>query len=261
MFGIASRLLAVLALALVTTWLVNQGRGRNAPVTVIPMLFVTSTTLTAAKLLITGRFAMLIHDGRARIDAGDIEVGQKLLVTGYLNTGLTIFVVACVCVRAGVRSPLDRRGARGAAAKARGDCMTGYAKSAIAVSLIAAAAEVALAMAVVPAWSPGGVNPIFLVFLAGPLVFLALVAWRRRERPSTSKLLFRLALLLAVPAVLLLLNDYLRFRIEPPGEHAPHARPLVVPLVQWIVLLVVWAVLVIREGRAKRAQEAAEKKA
>ena len=35
MFGIANQLLAVIALALVTTWLVNAGRGRYAPVTLI----------------------------------------------------------------------------------------------------------------------------------------------------------------------------------------------------------------------------------
>jgi carbon starvation protein len=97
MFGIANQLLAVLALALVTTWLVNNGRGRYAPVTVLPMLFVVSTTMTAAAQLLTGRFSQLIHDGREKIAAGDAAGGQKLLVTGYLNSGLTIFVVACVC--------------------------------------------------------------------------------------------------------------------------------------------------------------------
>jgi carbon starvation protein len=51
MFGIANQLLAVLALALVTTWLVNTGRGRYAWVTVPPMLFVTVTTLTAGSIM------------------------------------------------------------------------------------------------------------------------------------------------------------------------------------------------------------------
>ena len=41
MFGIANQLLAVMALALVTTLLINTGRGRYAPVTLLPMLFVT----------------------------------------------------------------------------------------------------------------------------------------------------------------------------------------------------------------------------
>ncbi len=98
MFGIANQILAVLALALVTTWLVNNGRGRYAPVTLIPMLFVTTTTLTAAYKMLTGRFAQMISDGEGMMAAGSIEAGRKLLITGYLNSAMTIFVVSCVCV-------------------------------------------------------------------------------------------------------------------------------------------------------------------
>ena len=98
MFGIANQLLAVMALALVTTWLVNQGRGRYAWVTVLPMLFVTSTTLTAGTTLITRVFAKFIADGRALIDKGPetAAAGQKLVLTGYLNAALTLFVIVCV---------------------------------------------------------------------------------------------------------------------------------------------------------------------
>jgi carbon starvation protein len=97
MFGIANQLLAVLALALVTTWLVNNGRGRYAAVTVLPMLFVTSTTLTAGAQMVTGRFAQLIEKGRELIGNGQEEAGRKMLMTGRLNTGLTVFVIVCVC--------------------------------------------------------------------------------------------------------------------------------------------------------------------
>jgi carbon starvation protein len=97
MFGIANQLLAVLALALVTTWLVNNGRGRYAPLTVLPMLFVTSTTLTAGTKLLLFTFSGMIADGRALIEAGQIATGQKLLLTGYLNSALTLFVITCVC--------------------------------------------------------------------------------------------------------------------------------------------------------------------
>jgi carbon starvation protein len=78
MFGIANQLLAVLALALVTTWLVNQGRGRYAWVTVLPMLFVTTTTLTAGTLVVRTQLSLKT-------------------VVGNVNAGLTIFVIACVC--------------------------------------------------------------------------------------------------------------------------------------------------------------------
>ncbi len=83
MFGIANQILAVLALALVTTWLVNNGRGKYAWVTIVPMVFVCSTTLTAAAKMVTGPFAASIERGET---------------SGYLNAGLTVFVVMSVCV-------------------------------------------------------------------------------------------------------------------------------------------------------------------
>ena len=98
MFGVANQVLAVLALALVTTWLVNAGRGRYAAVTVVPMLFVMTTTLTAAGRLVAGPFAGMVDRGRGLIEKGDAAAGQKLVLTGWLNAGLTAFVVACVCV-------------------------------------------------------------------------------------------------------------------------------------------------------------------
>src|SRR5262245_19249529 len=85
MFGIANQLLAVVALCLVTTLLVNTGRGRYAPVTLLPMLFVTATTLTAGREMIP-QFLELTRRG----------VWNP--VKGYLNVGLMLFVIACVGV-------------------------------------------------------------------------------------------------------------------------------------------------------------------
>jgi carbon starvation protein len=99
MFGIANQLLAVLALALVTTWLVNHGRGRYAWVTILPMLFVCSTTLTASMKMVVGPFSQMINDGRLKVAEGTneaIKTGEKMVLTGYLNASLTIFVVTCV---------------------------------------------------------------------------------------------------------------------------------------------------------------------
>lgn len=80
MFGIANQLLAVVALCLVTTLLVNAGRGRYAPVTLLPMLFVVSTTMSAAALMVQQFWARLSTDP----------------VKWTLNIGLTVFVMACV---------------------------------------------------------------------------------------------------------------------------------------------------------------------
>jgi carbon starvation protein len=96
MFGIANQLLAAMALALVTTWLVNTGRGRYAWVTLPPMLFVVSTTMTAGVQLILWRFPLMIDKGRALVAAGQEAEGSKLILTGSLNIGLTLFVMTTV---------------------------------------------------------------------------------------------------------------------------------------------------------------------
>jgi carbon starvation protein len=85
MFGIANQLLAVVALALVTTALVNSGRGRYAWVTLLPMLFVTATTMTAGGQMIP-RFAALV------------QIGQWTPLKGVLNIGLMLFVIICVAL-------------------------------------------------------------------------------------------------------------------------------------------------------------------
>lgn len=56
MFGIANQLLAGIALCVVTTWLFQCGRGRYVCVTAIPLLFIVSTTFTAAAQMVSGRF-------------------------------------------------------------------------------------------------------------------------------------------------------------------------------------------------------------
>lgn len=83
MFGIANQLLAVVALCLVTTLLLNSGRGRYAPVTLLPMLFVVATTMTAAAQMVP----QFVEATRR---------GAWSPLKGTLNIGLTVFVIACV---------------------------------------------------------------------------------------------------------------------------------------------------------------------
>lgn len=82
MFGIANQLLAVIALCLVTTLLVNTGRARYVPVTLLPMLFVVTTTMTAAVEMVHHRFPAMIRTGQ--------------VVSGTMSLVMTIFVVSCV---------------------------------------------------------------------------------------------------------------------------------------------------------------------
>jgi carbon starvation protein len=59
MFGIANQLLAVTALCVGTTMIVNAGRARYAFVTLVPLVFVATTTLTAAWLSTVNNFLKL----------------------------------------------------------------------------------------------------------------------------------------------------------------------------------------------------------
>jgi carbon starvation protein len=85
MFGIANQLLAAMALALVTTWLVNTGRGRFAWATVPPMLFVTATTMTAGANMILIQFP-----------ARFLSPGNPQHLKFYLNVIMTGFVMISV---------------------------------------------------------------------------------------------------------------------------------------------------------------------
>ncbi len=87
MFGMANQLLAVIALAVVTTILFNAGRGRYAPVTILPMLFVATTTSTTAYHEI-GRYWSKM-----------VQAGQPL--QGWLNIGMTAMLLVCVAVIVG----------------------------------------------------------------------------------------------------------------------------------------------------------------
>ena len=81
MFGMANQLLAVIALAVVTTGMINAGRRRYAAVTVLPMLFVATTTATSGYYEITGKFLKMIRAGN--------------VLSGWLNIGLTVMLLFC----------------------------------------------------------------------------------------------------------------------------------------------------------------------
>jgi len=86
MFGMANQLLAVIALAVVTTGLVNAGRGRYAAVTLLPLIFVATTTSTTGYYEITGKFWNMV------------KAGQGEVIRGWLNIGLTLMLLVCVAV-------------------------------------------------------------------------------------------------------------------------------------------------------------------
>jgi carbon starvation protein len=85
MFGTANQLLATIALAVGTSFIINRGRTKYAWVTIIPMTFVGITTLTAAVLNIKN------------IYLPQIQI-PKTMVPGIINLVLTIAIIMCVFI-------------------------------------------------------------------------------------------------------------------------------------------------------------------
>lgn len=129
---------------------------------------------------------------------------------------------------------------------------TKSAVSAVAVALLAAAGEVWLSSRTLPVWSPAAPVWVLMVFLAGPLLFAALLAWGRRRHPGRSRFLLGLTVLVAAVGLAVLGNDWYRFVGEPPDRRTPHANPVMLPLYQWIGVLAAWVGLTVVEGREKR---------
>jgi carbon starvation protein len=85
MFGTANQLLATIALAIGTSFIINRGRTRYAWVTIVPMTFVGVTTMTAAYLNIRN-----IYIPQAR--------ELTTMVPGLINLILTLSILICVVI-------------------------------------------------------------------------------------------------------------------------------------------------------------------
>ncbi len=84
MFGIANQMLAAIALAIISTLLMNAGRARYVWVTLIPMCWVLVTTTAGGITQIRLQLWPMLKSGRAE-DA----------LKGGLNTALIILMIAC----------------------------------------------------------------------------------------------------------------------------------------------------------------------
>jgi carbon starvation protein len=88
LFGTGNQLLATIALAVTTTFLINMGHAKYAWITALPMCFVGITTITAGVLGIQTIFWPLTK-----------SANPQQVLTGYLDSALmTIFIVGVVLV-------------------------------------------------------------------------------------------------------------------------------------------------------------------
>jgi carbon starvation protein len=85
MFGIANQLLAAVALCVATTVIINSGKAKYCWVTILPLSFVSVTTLVAGFKSITDIFWPLTQKPEtARL--------------GYINTSLTALIMTAAVI-------------------------------------------------------------------------------------------------------------------------------------------------------------------
>ena len=85
MFGTANQLLATIALAVGTSFVINRGRIRYAWITIVPMLFVGVTTITAAILNIKNIYLPMVSS-------------PATAIPGIINLILTLVILVCVVI-------------------------------------------------------------------------------------------------------------------------------------------------------------------
>jgi carbon starvation protein len=92
MFGVANQMLAVIALAVLSAILANQKKGKYLWVTVLPLLFVATTTTTAALEMLYGHCLTLSTQwAKATPDA-------RIVSNALISGGLLVAMVLCTYV-------------------------------------------------------------------------------------------------------------------------------------------------------------------
>jgi carbon starvation protein len=120
LFGIANQLLAVIALCLCTTVIIRMGKGRYALVSLTPLIWLLSVTMTAGFLKVFSSspklgflaHAHLLESGIAggALAAAQIEKTRTLIFNDYLDAyvGLTFIAFVVIIVAASVRCWLSK---------------------------------------------------------------------------------------------------------------------------------------------------------
>ncbi|MDP9173291.1 MAG: carbon starvation protein A [Planctomycetota bacterium] len=89
MFGVANQMLAVIALAVVTVVLANEGKLSYLWVTIAPMLVIATTTTTAGLELLFGHYATLATQ------MAKPSPDQKIMLAAAISGSLIVAMLAC----------------------------------------------------------------------------------------------------------------------------------------------------------------------
>jgi carbon starvation protein len=96
MFGIANQMLAVIALAIVSVYLFNEGRARYLWVTVGPMIVVMTTTSTAAIQMLGGYVDTVVTQVNNQPGVRNVSTLANAAVTGSLILAMLLCTVIVI---------------------------------------------------------------------------------------------------------------------------------------------------------------------
>src|SRR5439155_13043934 len=113
MFGVANQMLAVIALAVVSVYLYNEGRGRYLWATVGPMIVVMTTTSTAAVQMLSGYVDTIVTQANNPSGVRNVSTLLNAAVTGSLILAMlvctAIVIVSGAAKVLGIASGVSRR--------------------------------------------------------------------------------------------------------------------------------------------------------
>ncbi len=92
MFGVANQTLVVIALAVVTAWLFNEGKGRYLWVTILPICVVTTTTFTASVQMLFKHYNTLMTQFAKPV------ADARLVFNSCVQGGLILAMLVCTLV-------------------------------------------------------------------------------------------------------------------------------------------------------------------
>jgi carbon starvation protein len=109
MFGISNQMLAVIALSVLTAYLANEGKTKYLWVTVLPLLFVGTTTFTAgAEMLSMQINGIVVQLHNAPADRNTALIVQSSVLGGLILAMMTCGAIVIMCAASRVWKVMNR---------------------------------------------------------------------------------------------------------------------------------------------------------
>jgi hypothetical protein len=114
-------------------------------------------------------------------------------------------------------------------------------KATLAICLVAAVATAVLGCTSTAGLTPG--DAAVVLWVVGPYLLLASLAWWQRARPAASVVLLIIVVALSAWGIYVYGEDSYRYHTEPRYRMVQRVAVFAVPLAQWLIAMVAWMIL------------------